>query len=195
MPDWPDYCRRNMEENSTMKKISIIILTLLLLSGTGCKKSAAPLNDSKLLFQMEYVNYAWGYQHSGYLIDGDGNILTFNNPENWNFPDVNYILTGDQVAQDISRCSISGEKVSMEELKKFSAYIDNISQSKVSAIKNTGADAGTIQFICYRYSARDDTYRGTLLKMEGDFTCENLNFYSKKIVSWMKEVGNSFHQN
>jgi hypothetical protein len=24
--------------------------------------------------------------------------------------------------------------------------------------------------------------------MDGDFTCENLNFFSKKVVTWMKDI-------
>jgi hypothetical protein len=31
--------------------------------------------------------------------------------------------------------------------------------------------------------------------MEGDFTCENLNFYSKKVAAWMREINNSLTEN
>ena len=49
------------------------------------------------MFQLEYVNYAWGYQHNGFIIDNEGNVLTYSNPENWNFPDKDFSLTESQV--------------------------------------------------------------------------------------------------
>lgn len=176
-----------------MKRNSFIIIIFLSIAFSGCRKNPVPLSDRQLLFQMDYVNYAWGYQHYGYIIDGEGNILTYDNPEKWNFPDVNYMLPESQVADNLSKCRRSGEKVPLDELTRFAGYIDNISSSKISAPKNTGADAGSTQYICYRYSGTANSYKGSLLKMEGDFTCENLNFYSKKVVSWMKNLGASIH--
>ena len=32
---------------------------------------------------------------------------------------------------------------------------------------------------------------GCLIKMEGDFTCENLNFFSKKVSAWLKNIHGS----
>ena len=55
-------------------------------------------------------------------------------------------------------------------------------------MKNVAADAGSTKYICYQYSENSGMYKGTLIKMEGDFTCENLNFYSKRVAEWMKSI-------
>ena len=81
------------------------------------------------------------------------------------------------------------------EILKYSAYINNIASSKVTALKNVGADAGSYEYICYQYSENNAIYKGSLIKMEGDFTCENLNFFSKKVVSWMQDISNSLSEN
>jgi hypothetical protein len=113
--------------------------------------------------------------------------MIYDNPERWNFPDNNFSLTAGQVAENLAMCRQSGIRISKEELGRYSAHISNVASSKLTAPRNVGADAGSVQFICYEAKGAGD-YKGTLIKMEGDFTCENLNFFSKKMVSWMKEI-------
>jgi hypothetical protein len=175
-----------------MKKslpITIILSCVLLL--TGCKKNYVISERQRILFQYEYVNSAWGDQHHGFLIDNEGNVLTYNNPAVWHFPDTDLIISNSHADENIASCTYSGKRIPAEELLKFSNYIENIASSKVTAPKNTAADAGTTQFICYLFSEDSGVYKGTLIKMEGDYTCENLNFYSKKVTSWMKEIRDS----
>jgi hypothetical protein len=176
-----------------MRRTLLITFIILLITVAACKKSLPLLNEQQVMFQVEYVNYVSGYDHGGFIIDGEGNIMTYDNPEKWNFPDDNFMLTAEQLKENLQFCEKSG-KVTMEEVARYGAYIENISMSKVSGIKNTGNDAGTVQFICYKSSGASE-YKGTLVRMEGDFTCENLNFYSKKVVSWLKEINTSLRAN
>jgi hypothetical protein len=171
---------------SFFKNIILIISVSLFI--TGCKKNHAINEKQAILFQFDYINYAWGYQHNGFFIDTAGNVLIYNNPEGWNFPDNDFGLIEAQMRENIDSCRQSGKKIPKEELKKYSGYINNIALSKITALKNVAADAGTSEFICYQYSENTGMYKGCLIKREGDFTCENLNFFSKKVASWMKEI-------
>ncbi|HOB84177.1 MAG TPA: hypothetical protein PK521_09420 [Bacteroidales bacterium] len=166
----------------------ILILLLVLVSLAGCRKNFTLSDDQEVLFQYEYRNHAWGKQHSGYFIDKKGNILIYNNPEEWNNPDNDLMIYQDKLHENLDRCTISDKIIPLYELEKFTRHIPNISSSKVSAVRNTGADMGSHKFICYKFDETFHVYKGYLIKMEGDNTCENLNFYSKKIVSWMKEI-------
>jgi len=175
-----------------VKRFSIVIFILyILIIVPGCRKSPNSTENKTILFQYEYMNYAWGYQHNGFIVDNLGNILTYNNPQNWNFTDKDLMLTEEQVNENISFCKHTGKKIPESELKKYSGYIKNISSSQVTAIKNVAADAGTSEFICYQFSENTGKYKKCLIKMEGDFTCENLNFYSKKVTLWLKDLKNS----
>jgi hypothetical protein len=167
-------------------KTFLILITVLLIS--GCKKNIVINGKQAILFQVDYVNYAWGYQHTGFIIDNTGNILTYKNPENWNFPDKDLNLSESQVLSNLTSCTRTGKKISPGELKKNAGYIKNISSSKVTAMKNVAADAGSIEYLCFQFSEKSGTYKGTLIKMEGDFTCENLNFFSKKVAAWLKNI-------
>jgi hypothetical protein len=174
--------------------LKIIFLHFLILFLTGCNKNYVINERQKILFQFEYVNYAWGYQHSGFIIDNEGNVLTYENPENWNFQDNNHSLSEIQVSENLSKCRTSGKKILQVELQKYTSYIKNISSSKITAMKNVAADAGSIEYFCYQYYESSGTYKGCLIKMEGDFTCENLNLYAKKVAAWMKEINNSLKE-
>lgn len=170
-------------------KSSLLFLTILLL--TGCKKGFTVSEKNVVLFQYDYINYAWGYQHKGFFIDNKGNVLEYNNPEEWNFPEDDLILSEKLLNENLALCAQSEVKISEEELQKYVSYIKNISSSKITAIKNDAADAGTSKYICFQYLENTGNYKGSLIKMEGDFTCENLNFFSKKVVLWMKDINNN----
>jgi hypothetical protein len=168
----------------------IIVLFLILLTG-GCRKSYMQKEKQHILFQYEYINYAWGYVHEGFFVDDEGNVLYYRNPGNWNFHSQDYSITEKQIDENLSKCIRSEVKIDRVDLDKYSSFIDNISSSKITAKKSAGADAGTAVYICYTYNSQGGIYNGTLIKMEGDFTCENLNFYSKKVSMWLSEISGS----
>lgn len=163
----------------------------VLFSLAGCKKNNVISNRQAILFEVEYVSYALSYQHIGFLIDNEGNVLTYNNPESWNFPDTEFRISEAQMAENIARCTPSGIKIPKEELQKYSNHIQNIASTKVTALKNVADDAGSTEYICYQYSESTGMYKGSIIRMEGDFTCENLNFFSKKVADWMKNINSS----
>ena len=153
------------------------------------------MTKQAILFQVDYINYAWGYQHNGFIIDNEGKVLTYKNPQEWIFPDKDFKLSGNQVHANIEKCLFSGKIIPPDELIKYARYIKNISSSKVTATKNVAADAGSLEYICYQFHESSDTYKGSLIKMEGDFTCENLNFYSKKVAIWLKNINDTIPKN
>jgi hypothetical protein len=171
--------------------VKILLLCSLTVMLAGCKKNILISNSQAILFEFEYVNYAWNYQHYGFFIDNDGNVLTYNNPEIWNFPDRELRISEDQIAENLLMCTNSGISIPKSELQKYSNHIKNIASSKVSALKNAADDAGSAEYICYQYSESSGMYKGTIIKMEGDFTCENLNFFARKVADWMKDINNS----
>lgn len=166
----------------------IFIILILAVSLDGCRKNYVVSEGQDILFQQEYINYAWGFQHHGFIIDSDGNVLTFNKPDKWNFPDKDNRLTKQQVIENISSCTMTGRKISRAELQKYINYIDNISSSKTTAPKVVGTDIGSLIYYCYQFSESSSSYKVTIIKMEGDTQCENLNFYSKKVVDWMRDM-------
>jgi hypothetical protein len=172
-------------------QINIFLILLSAIFLTGCKKSVVISEKQEILFQVDYVNYAWGFQHNGFMIDNEGKVLTYRNPQNWNFPDKDFSISDNQVRENIGNCDISVKKIPAVELKKYAGYIKNIASSKVTAMKNVAADAGSMEFICYQFQENTGTYKGYIIKKEGDFTCENLNFFSKRVTTWLKIINDT----
>jgi hypothetical protein len=168
----------------------IVFLAIIILSGS-CRKSTGLNEKQDILFQVDYLNYSLGFEHRGLYIDKTGEVFSYNNPEDWNFTDDDMTISGEQMRNNIKKCKVSPNPVNSDEMMRHTAHIRNISSSKVTAQKNVAADAGTLLFICYTYSEKSDTYKGTIVKMEGNFTSENLNFYSKKLVAWLRSVSES----
>jgi hypothetical protein len=174
-----------------LKAGKILLILMLTVPMAGCRKNIAISDRQAILFEFEYINYAWNYQHYGFIIDNEGNVLTYKNPENWNFPDKELRISKNLIAENISMCTPSGITIPKSELQKYSSHIKNIASSKVSAQRNVADDAGSSQYICYQFSETSGMYRRTIIKLEGDFTCENLNFFSRKVAEWMKKINGS----
>jgi hypothetical protein len=172
-------------------QLHILFIIIAIITITGCKKKPVINSKQEVYFQYEYINYAYGHKHTGFLIDNEGKVLTYNNPQKWNFPDKNLNLTETQIHENIGNCIVSGKTIETAELEKYANFIRNISLSKISAMKNATADAGTTDYICYVYSPDSNNYKGYIIKKEGDFSCENLNFYSKKVSVWLKNINDS----
>jgi hypothetical protein len=168
-----------------VRLLSVIIICIHV---SGCKKDHIVSQGQKIFFQQDYVNYAWGYQHYGFIIDSDGNVMTYDKPEKWNFPDKSNNLTEIQVNENMSSCKPTGKKIPRTELQKYINYISYISLSKVTAPKHVGSDMGSLGYYCYQFSEISSTYKVATIKTEGDLVCENLNFYSKRVVAWMKDI-------
>lgn len=175
-------------------KYSTLIISLLLF--TACKKIHVVSEGQKIFFQYEYVNYSSGFQHYGFIIDNKGNVLTFNEPEKWNFPGSNKILTQAEIEENISSCTPSGKKIPENELKKFVNYIDNIAASKVSAprTRHRASKAGTLSYYCFIFSESDSEYKVVTVKTEGEVECENLNFFSRRVIEWMRDINRSLNK-
>jgi hypothetical protein len=179
----------------TNRRINIFVFIISLLIFAGCKKNTV-LNDKQaVFFQVDYTNNAWGYQHNGFFIDGEGNVLSYKNPRQWNFPDKNYVISEDLLKVNLESCEKMQVKISAEDLNRYAGYIKNISLSKVTAQKNVANDAGSVEYICYMYSGNTGIYKGYLIKKEGDFTCENLNFFSKRVSLWLKNINETLNKN
>ena len=65
----------------------LFIIVLVVFPSIMPRESISISDKQQILFEYEFVNYALDYQHYGYIIDNEGNVLTYMDPEKWNFPD------------------------------------------------------------------------------------------------------------
>ena len=61
-----------------------MIAGVLLLPACSNEEFPVP-DDQEIFFEVNYVNYAWGFQNDGFLIDKMGRVRTFDKPKEWKF--------------------------------------------------------------------------------------------------------------
>ncbi len=172
-----------------MKAQRIYIVIMIFASVLfGCKKGYIVSEGQKIFFQYDYINYNNKFQHYGIIIDNEGNILAYNNPEKWNFPGNDNVLSSSEVEENLLFCVHTGRQIPKKELQKYVNFIDNISASKISSPRLKSTNIGSHIYYCFQYSETNDDYKAVIIKQEGDIECENLNFYSKKVVEWIKNI-------
>jgi hypothetical protein len=170
----------------TRIKLLPVIIILLILS--SCQKDYFVNREQKVLFQMSYVNFAWGAVNSGFFIDTDGNVLRYYNPSSWNPVNKGMALSREEISENLSYCFSTGIRISTDELRTYVDYIDNLASSKVSAPVQTGADMGSRIIFCFKYIPETGSSLPVVVKCTGDFSYENLNFYAKKVAEWMNGI-------
>ncbi|MDF1573054.1 MAG: hypothetical protein P1P82_15705 [Bacteroidales bacterium] len=175
-----------------MKSIkAYIMLAAFVMTGRGCEAllhTDATLPDQEYFFLYEYINYAWGYQHSGWLMDSSGTARYFSVPEKWMVPDTDaaidisgiehYLVKADSVITVVDR-SILSEKVKL---------IEAAARGTLGEPENVMADAGTRSYYALQYDPDQAVYERILLKQEGDWEIDNFSSAAGELAEWMQSV-------
>ena len=171
-------------------KMSFAVLAFILLS---CKDSSvleyAP-GDNTMVFEMEYVNRAWGFAYHGTMIDQDGGMYSYNPGKD--IDSVLYHADGYYSAQELySKYQhgktylrrIPGDTVEWSRDLACRVILNNFSDTL-----RVGADMGSLNYSVYVYRKEYAKYQKVILKVEGDFVFYNTSESAVALVAWMKNV-------
>jgi hypothetical protein len=171
-----------------LRIIKIGVLFLLLGISGGCQKTFVMSKSQAVLYQLEYQNISDFNSLRGFFVDVNGKILVYNSPEKWNFPGEDETISKSNLLENLSYTKVVQDSIPPEELLRFTKYIDNIAASRVTLPKIRQSDSVSISIYCYQYSENSEEYKRTIIKSEGRINCENLNYFSKKVLTWMAEI-------
>lgn len=139
-------------------------------------------------FTFEYINYAWGYQHSGWIIDSTGIVKGFNLPEFWNYTDASGYISKSELEENLIYCTTMIDEVSEKTLNKYNNLIDAASKGSLSEIKNIGQDGGGLEYCCYLFDSNLNLYKKVTIDVQGDQSYYNKSHAAKDILKWMKKL-------
>jgi len=168
-------------------KYFIPFLMLVLIS---CN-TETPTIAQRILFEKHYVNYAWGYQNNGYLIDSLGNVLTFDiskDTAKWNEPDKDGYISTAKMNENLARCKSFVGIIHPDSLNYYSGKIWGASNGSISAPVNQMADAGSIVYSAYIYDIKSNVYKKVMLKTWGDWMIINNAPEAESIFEWMQRI-------
>jgi hypothetical protein len=178
---------RGPKTKHQMKSVLIVALSALLLS--GCEK--IHVYDINTIFMVEYSNYAWGLQHSGTMIDSTGNVLTFNLPPTWNWPDELGFISLADMQENLTQMEEISCTVPRNDFAKYASKLMKAKDGTLSDPKNKMNDFGTIQYSGFLYDPDNSRYKRVLIKQFGDWAIDNSAKEAKELYEWLKRPCNS----
>ncbi len=171
-----------------MLKVTRLLLYVVFLFGSFHILSAEDLTGSRVyLFKVEYVNYAWGYQHNGCYIDNKGNVFRYRYSLKANFE--NSKSHRGRIDRLDERFNYSEtlcgkiEKRVLDEKRKLAILAQKGSYSTPSS---GGADRGKLSYMSYIYDPDKGVYKRIILRVEGDWEYKNELKEAEELVAWLK---------
>jgi hypothetical protein len=164
----------------------------------ACTKNSPPNELSpdcvikqKVLFQMVYENFAWGYQGRGIFIDNKGLIKSFSIPskESWRRSNSGLLSKEDLEHNYQLANSIIG-RIDKNELCSYYQLIKSASNTRLSKLADTGRDMGSMTLVAYQWDNEKQQCEVVFLSREGDSTQDNLNPDAIAISNWLRQKFN-----
>ena len=157
---------------------------------TGCGNPPTDTVDDieqSYLFEVEYVNHAWGLAWTGLVVDRSGDIYAY---------DHGHAVWGPSSADVYTETELESKYT------HASRYIGRIDQATIalqfSRIGNVGdhflnpqqacADAGSITYRAFSYESSHGEYRPLLLREEGDIPKKNVSSAAEELANWLRSL-------
>lgn len=148
--------------------------------------------NQKILFEVEYINYAWGWMYYGRYIDNSGRLysysyLNLNYEDRWK-PQRKGIYTESELFEKFSHSKEFVKQIDYNELIQMANLIPAASKGKLSDPVSVMWDAGLITYKGYLYNGSKNEYIEVILRVSGDDFIENLSPEAKNLAEWLISV-------
>jgi hypothetical protein len=172
-----------------MLKPTILILLAFTLSSTSCKDSSINTDNQslgKIVFENEYMNYAWGYVRNGNYVAEDGKVYSYDlgktNIQVKDSSDGYYFeeeLLSKYHHYDTLRLVIPKDTI----LWAYNLAL-LVNPNTYSDTSRTGADMGLYTYSIYLYRSEKKKYQKIILNQEGDWHLRNISESAVELTKW-----------
>lgn len=163
-----------------------ILLICLFFSIIACNEeynSTKP--DQEVLFQTEYINYAWGYQHRGLMIDSTGRVWSYLQPKAWNFTDVHGYISFEDMKENFHQLEMTSVTINKDTLQKYYSKLLRAAYGELTEPRTEMYDAGSTSFSGFIYHPKTKKYKEVLIRQFGDVYIENKSTEAMQIYNWL----------
>ena len=137
-----------------------------------------------LLFQMEYINFAWGYQHSGWFINNEGEVRRYT-PQIWKIADKDGYFDLGSLRSNYNQATEIIGQVDMHELKTKALLIEGTLNGELGEMNCPGADQGSFTLYCYFWDEEKQKYKQQFLSVSGDCNQQNSTNAAKVLTDFL----------
>ena len=178
-----------------MNRLILLNVFLAVLIFIGCSTSIInPISSTnpKILFEVEYINGAWGWVHCGTYIDDLGCVYSYSygrvsHEGRWK-PERAGIYTESELFEKFNHSKELVKQISYNELIQMANLIPAASKGKLSDPVGVMCDAGSRTYKGYLYEESKNEYIAVILREELDIYIENLSPEAKIIADWLMSV-------
>lgn len=165
---------------SVKPKLAFLLLLLLF---SSCEEFLD--HPPETIFISQYINHAWGYQHSGFIIDPEGNVSGFNLPSGWNYHDSEGYISAADMEENLAQLGEPYCKVSNYDLAYYGAKLEKALKGKITEPEHRMCDAGSTTVAGYIFEPAANRYRYVFIRQTGDFYKENASRDAAEIYEWL----------
>jgi hypothetical protein len=158
-------------------------------AGLTCEEDGGGLeqNDQQFVFQVEYVNFAWGLQWTGIVVDRNGVIHAYDHSQGpWEPANADaYTLEEleEKYATDLGVVGTVDSATLDLQFRRAHDVGDSFREPNVVC-----ADAGGVGYTFFRYDPVDKRYVPVILRQEGDLPRENTDADAKRVAAWLRNL-------
>lgn len=174
-----------------MRKTSLFLPAFLFAGLAGCTLSSTDEGDTPIdqefLFEVEYVNFAWGLTWKGFYVDHDGDVWTYELDAPWPHADASS-YTAQELLEKYEAGRVKVAHVDGDRLRRMFDLVDDAARGTLTDPVNRCADAGEVSFRAWSSDTATERYRPVLLRQEGDWARENTSAAARELYSWLKSL-------
>lgn len=176
-----------------MTALSFVMITFLF----SCEPSTdiipeeeGELPELAVLFESNYVNHAWGYQHNGWFLDNHGKIRKYDMPDRdkWNLPDDDGFISKEDLAENFELANTLVREISRSTVRQKADLIAGTLDGELSERSNRGADMGGRGWYCYFWDADKEMYKRQMLAVTGDWHQFNTAPDAQALLQWLQTI-------
>lgn len=174
------------------QSIILLVFLFILFSCKTIKNGSEWFNDpgflnQKIIFDVEYENNAWVYQHYGKYIDNEGNIYEYNLLNQAWQPSDYYYLTEQEMLKKFNDKQKIGS-IDVDILYEKYKQLESLSNLDLTEWQDTGCrDYGVVVYSAYKFDPQSSIYERIVLLACGDSFRMNSSGNGQSITQWLSQ--------
>ena len=179
----------------SVEKIAILFIIIILSSCKSNEDGNGEVEFGQILFQVDVVNYAWGFHHSGFFIDNKGTVYCYDLDTLWSQEELTALLTDEIMDGMLQKAKNECGIVPLNKIDQMRALIPKISQGYMELPKNVMADAGITKYYYFNYNSRAGEYERIVFKQYGDWTANHSTPEGEELFESLQMISNGLQRN
>lgn len=173
---------------------STLTAAVLVASGSACSSAVGgePLEPGSVLFEVEYVNFAWAPTWVGFYVDRDGNVFRYRLDDPGPSGSADEVFSEAELREKYDQNPELLKTLDASEVAARYQRADEAIAGPYTEPRNACADAGVIRYSAMVYVPSAGTYRRVLLRQTGDVARANLSAAARELFAWLKQVDPQF---